>query len=275
MTEPIPAQESNPASTHELHPVEAAPELVRLGANLRKAREDRGLALDTLADQLRMGRDQLQALELADLGRLPEKVFVVAQARRVATALGMEADPLIEDLRRAGFAAARDGGRPGTAPTKRSFLPGQAARRRAASSLTPFFAGTVAALGTVAVLLAGAGPTWRQLGNLPKPPLSPTSPKSPAPSAATPAARRLTAIKPPGAAVLLLSSLQGSWISVRAASGESLFQGNLKGARSFPLNREIQVLAGRPDLVTVRVGTAEPRPFGPIDQVVWRSFRSP
>lgn len=244
----------------------ARPELARLGAILRKAREERGLALEALADQLHMGRDQLQALESADGTRLPEKVFVVAQARRVASALGLDADPLIEDLRKVDCADPRERGgaalpqpHPSRSSPSLDSPPSRASR-------APFPGRALAGVGALALLLAGAGLAWRHLGSLRPSGPTPVAQSQPAPQAAP---------APQSPPVLLISSPQGSWISVRFGSGERLFQGNLKGVRPFPLTREIQVLAGRPDLVTVRVGTAEPRRFGRIDEVVWRSFRSP
>jgi hypothetical protein len=213
-----------------------------------------------------MGRDQLQALESAEVGRLPEKVFVVAQARRVASALGLDADRLIEELRQVDLAQPRErGGAPFPQPNPSRPL-SSAGTTPTRPFRAPFPGRTLAGVSALALLLAGVGLAWRHLGSLPQ--SAPTLARAamPAPQAAS---------KPQGAVVLLISSPEGSWISVRLASGQSLFEGTLKGARSFPLTSEIQLLAGRPDLVTVRVGTAEPRLLGTIDQVVWRSFRSP
>ena len=78
--------------------------LAQLGRCLREARQARQLELSALATQLRMGEEQLQALEEADQARLPETVFVIAQARRVADALGVDINLLIAPLKQQGFA---------------------------------------------------------------------------------------------------------------------------------------------------------------------------
>ena len=70
-----------------------------LGTFLREERERRGISSATLAAQLRMGEEQLQALEAGDGPRLPELVFVIAQARRVADALGVDVNPLVAPLK--------------------------------------------------------------------------------------------------------------------------------------------------------------------------------
>lgn len=52
-----------------------------------------------LAQRLHMGVEQLKALERGDPQQLPEPVYVIAQARRVADALGVEISAQIEALR--------------------------------------------------------------------------------------------------------------------------------------------------------------------------------
>lgn len=70
-----------------------------LGGKLAAARQAQGLSLDQLADRLRLGASQLEAIECADARRLPEPVFVVAQARRVAAFLGVDAEHELAALR--------------------------------------------------------------------------------------------------------------------------------------------------------------------------------
>ena len=82
-----PGQDSPPPVTESLSPW--AEQLRDLGQLLRQSRESQGLQAETVADRLRIGVEQLQALETAELDRLPEPVFVIAQARRVAGALDL------------------------------------------------------------------------------------------------------------------------------------------------------------------------------------------
>jgi transcriptional regulator with XRE-family HTH domain len=70
-----------------------------LGAAITQARLEAGLGLADLASRLNMGVEQLEALESGDLARLPEPVFVIAQARRIAQNLGVTIDGEIQALR--------------------------------------------------------------------------------------------------------------------------------------------------------------------------------
>ncbi|MFM7085483.1 MAG: helix-turn-helix domain-containing protein [Cyanobium sp.] len=83
-------------------PQVAGSALGAVGAQLRQAREARGLAAEALAERLRIGVEQLQALENAETEQLPEPVFVIAQIRRVATALQLDIDAPLQALRRSG-----------------------------------------------------------------------------------------------------------------------------------------------------------------------------
>lgn len=68
---------------------------------------------------------------------------------------------------------------------------------------------------------------------------------------------------------------KGSWIEVQAASGEPLYAGILEGERRFAIGPGLRLNAGRPDLVTYRIGKRPVAPLGPIEDVGWRSLDSP
>lgn len=72
--------------------------------------------------------------------------------------------------------------------------------------------------------------------------------------------------------VLELQAEQPSWLEVRSNSGQNLFVGELQGSRRFVLGSGLQVLAGRPDLVSVRLGDGPARPLGRIEDVNWHRF---
>jgi cytoskeleton protein RodZ len=71
---------------------------------------------------------------------------------------------------------------------------------------------------------------------------------------------------------LLLRASQPSWLEVRNQAGAVLFRGTLQGEQRFPLDQDLRVLAGRPDLVLVSQGSAPAQPLGPIEAVTWRRF---
>lgn len=90
--------------------------------------------------------------------------------------------------------------------------------------------------------------------------------QTPSMSTAAPAAQTATS------AVLELRATEPSWLEVRSITGQSLFVGELRGSRRFDLGTGLEVLAGRPDLVTVHIEGTPGRPLGHIEDVIWHRF---
>ncbi len=268
------------------------PELLELGTALQSARQAQGLTLPELAAKLNMGLEQLEALESGERERLPEPVFVVAQARRVSGALKLDLNPLIEALgRNPQFAAARNGLPSALRGSSASAAHGAPVAPQSVVTGAPMSAPWgarlqallgVAAIGIAAIGLgAGLRGGWRLpdfTSLLPAPP----SPKASNQAKPAPAAKLEQQVKLPPAPgqedatnKLVLVASGVSWLEVKTVGGQSLFRGNFSGERSFPLGQGLRVLSGRPDLVTVRLGKAKPQRLGPIEQVIWRSFRVP
>ena len=244
--------------------------LQALGQALRQGREGQGLAIAELAQRLNMGQEQLQALEDGDADRLPEPVFVIAQARRVANTLGINVDVPLQTLRESGGFQAR--------PVKVAEL---APRREAPETRRPWPIQAIGRLalatGIVAALGAGGTAGWQQWQRLQAArPAQPTT-LAPATPAATTAASTPKASnrQPLTSSQLLLRSSQPSWLEVKQEGGASLFRGSFKGEKSFPLGSGLRVLAGRPDLVQAQLGNGPAKPLGRIDQVRWRQFKAP
>jgi len=257
------------------------PELIALGDQLGAARRARGISLEELAGRLCIGHDQLLAIETADSARLPEMVFVIAQARRVAASLGINAEDAIAALR--GARPPRSGGHVSqtpSAPAKpitaaRDFRP-SGGTRRAAPPKQPVALPQIL-LPLLGLLLAmGAGSlvwqTWQRQrpisaeSHLP-PPTPTTHAKHPGTGTSTEPRP-----EPPAADQLVLRSEQESWLEVRDNAGVTVFQGTLNGVKSFPLGEGLKVMAGRPDLVKAELAGQPPRVLGSIDQVIWRSY---
>jgi cytoskeleton protein RodZ len=134
-------------------------------------------------------------------------------------------------------------------------------------------------LALMALLVAAAGLIGLRQGLLRRatPQASPTAPK--AASEATPEAGGQAADPPSGGVPaardeLVLQPSEPSWLEVRSAEGTTLFRGILDTEQRFPLDAELEVLAGRPDLVLVRLGPSPAGPMGTIDDVRWRRFRA-
>lgn len=319
-------------------------QLRALGAELRQAREIRGLSLAALAERLRLGQEQLQALEEGDTRRLPELVFVIAQLRRVAGALQLDLGDQLAQLRRRPPAessapsqpsspappvarprpftalAKPHGAHPAAGLTNGAGGMGPPRWRLAAGLAVPVVALT-AALAFVLVrrgeplasqaslplsnLASGGGATQAAPDRTASATAATTAQAarsgtglnangnaSPSPSALAPAAApdpttstsaataSATAPAPSSPAAadavsLNLRASEASWLEVRSGSGEVLFRGFFNGARRFPLQAGLRLLAGRPDLIEVS-GTGQPtRKLGPISAVVWYSFAAP
>jgi cytoskeletal protein RodZ len=245
--------------------------LEKLGSALRDARQSRGLERAALASKLFMGEEQLTALEEADLARLPEPVFIIAQSRRVAAALGLDIDPLLAPLKQASAGQSLAAGTAARSSSGSVALPLPGPR----NSPDGLHAGRLLGGAALAAgLVAAALWAWPQLQRQLSGPLNNRPPVSPTAAASTPssasAGSKSGAAAPAG--VLVLRSSQPSWLEVHDSSQKVLFKGTVQGERSFPVGQGLKVLAGRPDLVLVSLGGSSPRPLGRIDQIRWQSF---
>ena len=247
-------------------------QLRELGAELRQARQTRGLSLEALAERLRLGQEQLQALEEGDTRRLPELVFVIAQLRRVAGALQLDLGDQLAQLR---------GRSPVTtqAPSKPSPLP------PALNLQHPPAAAAVGMEVSSGSSRGGGRPVWWLATGLAIPALALALTVVPvrrgelrtpiASPALTPPANGSSRTPATPEASLVLRAHEASWLEVRNGRGELLFRGSFYGARRFPLHAGLQLLPGRPDLIEVVSGSEPARKLGPISAVEWYSFPAP
>ena len=253
-----------------------------LGTFLREERERRGISTATLAAQLRMGEEQLQALEAGDGPRLPELVFVIAQARRVADALGVDVNPLVAPLKQQSqilkpaptpLSSTPPAGRsqPRARLTPQNYTQGGARRASGGSALR-----WIGSLALVAGVIAAGAWGWQRGPQLAKQ-LLPKPSTAQAPAAVKPPAVKPKPAVPQAAPVreLTVTASQTSWLTVRTSKGQQLYEGMFKGSRQFPLANGLQLRAGRPDLVKASLGKGPAKPLGPIDQIRWVSFNAP
>jgi transcriptional regulator with XRE-family HTH domain len=255
---------------------------VDLGRVLAEAREAKGIPLPVLAEQNYLSQDRLQALEDGDHTRLPERIYLIAQARRVATSLGLDADALTEPLmdihlpavgRSAGGqgqAAAETGGAvttaapamasPAAAPRPAPVSPATGSRR----TLPRLLPALLLVAGILTALVLG----WRQF----RPAATGLGGTEGGPAAREGEGATGSTATAPAQGSLEISSLEPSWLEVRDGEGKALFRGLFTGKGRFSLAAGLEVLAGRPDLITVRVGAGKPSVLGTIDQVSWQRF---
>ncbi len=90
-----PSEERKSDSTHIANKKSA---LKTVGEFLREARQGRNLSLEDLSSSLRIGKEQLIALESGDESALPEKVFIRAMVRRIAEKLNLDTTFILEKL---------------------------------------------------------------------------------------------------------------------------------------------------------------------------------
>ena len=72
--------------------------LQKVGEFLKEARQGRNLSIEDLSSSLRIGKEQLIALEAGDEKSLPEKVFIKAMVRRIAEKLNLDTTFILEEL---------------------------------------------------------------------------------------------------------------------------------------------------------------------------------
>ena len=72
--------------------------LQKVGDFLREARQGRSLSIEDLSSSLRIGQEQLIALEEGDENSLPERVFIRAMVRRIAEKLNLDTSFILEEL---------------------------------------------------------------------------------------------------------------------------------------------------------------------------------
>ena len=238
--------------------------LQEIGELLRQARVAQGLSCDQLAQSLKMGSEQLQALETGDLERLPEPVFIKAMTRRVASKLGLDGDSLIsrlQDVLPAPKATTNLSSTPSGAVANSRIAIGSEGSK---SPVMPWQRLALAAL-AIAAVTGGAMVVASQRR-----------------SVEIASMKAVTVVKQPSApppqpvstegkasAQISLTSQEPSWVSIRNGEGEVVYEGTLSERKILPADSQLEILPGRPDLVLISNGNDAPKPLGPIDQVRW------
>ena len=262
------------------------PELMALAAAIAQARLAAGLSVAALAKKLNMGVEQLEALESGDLDRLPEQVFVIAQARRISQSLGVTIDAEIQALRQSGSLNTRPIELQNLKLKAEIEAPRgpEANQAHRGNGMVP----VIASLALASGVAAGSFALWQQWQGRQQQAIQ-TKPVQVKPVQTKPAPTKKTttkqaqavaqvqapALTQTGATSLTLSSSSNTWLEVKTLKGKQLFRGDFKGRKGFPLNEGLRLLAGRPDLVLVQVGATAARPLGSISEVKWQTFAAP
>ena len=99
---------SEPQSSGPQDDAPAADSYPTAGALLRAARESQGLAIDTVAQHLKLAPRQVRALEEDDFAQLPGRTFIRGFARNYARLMHLDPDAIVAALPEADAAPALD-----------------------------------------------------------------------------------------------------------------------------------------------------------------------
>jgi hypothetical protein len=218
-----------------------------IGSSLREAREKRGVALDDVQKELRIRERYLTALEEENWAALPGDAYIRAFLRSYAEFLGLNGTLYVDEYNEH-FATNEE------AP----FVPESLADAGASRILFRTTAGVIAVAAVVAGLVAfgSAGSTTASIQSA----AAADTPRIVARPGAIAHVRRWVApkrVQPPTA--LIRAAHGRSWFSVRlgGANGREVFRGFLNRGHTlaYHLNASVWVRVGRPQVVTIRVGS--------------------
>ena len=253
--------------------------LAAFGSRLRSARLAKNLNVEDLAAKLCMRPEQIAALEAGDRQQWPEDAFAIAQVRRLATSLGLEADLLVSELRILlqqvpdvmpsaaaiavmGASSKRTDNTPNREEGTKDWI-SASTKPKTKKGVLPF-----AWLAGFAVLIGLGSIGFNQLS------VNQLSGKKQAIKIQV-SAPKIAAPAPTNKNLRLIAN-QNAWLAVRELDGKKLiFEGKFKGTRIFALGKGLELRSGRPDLVQVQFGAAAAKPLGRIEVIEWVKFMPP
>lgn len=232
------------------------PETVSIGERLRRAREEKGLALEDVASQTRIPIRHLQHIEREEWDALPAPTYAVGFLRSYANAVGLDGAALGRELRE------RLGGTRSRAPAPEYFQPADPAR------VPPRSIAIVAVL--LAVVLIGGYLIWRS---------SISEEQAPEPNAtvpvtdARPQPRPSSRPTPPSAAgqPVTLTAIGEVWLRVYEESGATIVERTLQPGETLQIPATAQrpmLRVGAPEALRITVGRTVIPPLGPAGQPV-------
>ena len=228
------------------------PEIPPVGEQLRQAREAKGLTLEDVAAQTRIPQRHLASIETGDWDNLPAPTYTIGFAKSYAAAVGLDRTEVGNQLRE------EMGGQRFAAASADVFEPADP-RRTMPKGLV------IGAIAAVVLLIALLSWLNNRSLNEGEEPVT----NVPAASVAPPAQ---PAAPPPAASAqgpVVLTATAPAWIQV-TDQGRSLFQGMLQPGQSYtvpPTATAPMLKAGKPEALTVTVGTATAPPIGPPGEV--------
>lgn len=242
-------------------PAPMQPELpISIGDRLRQARETAGLSTQEVADQTRIPRRHIEAIEGNRLSALPSGPYAIGFARAIARAVGYPDEDAASAMR--AELARSDGGQ--------SRSPYEMYEPVESNRVPPkTLAWTVAIIG---LLLVGGYTAWRTMGEAVPAPVVTEAPAETAgdngaatPAPAVPAAGAL-------AGPLVIRATGAVWFGLNdPATGRLAFERTLAAGESYAVPEEQRALllrTGRAQNLRLIVGNRELPPLGEPDVLV-------
>ena len=262
--------------------------LLFVGQQLSERRLAQGLSQEQLADRMHLGIEQLAALESGDRDKLPEPVFIKAMVRRLSNHLELDADALVASL-----GSLSDGAVSNERVSQQKGLtspPLQPPSRPEKGAIWLWLVligataiGALALVQRAALLELIQQPQSNSASATAKttttsnesitttPETAPDTAFDTAPDTAFEVALVLPStseVELANSGPITIKSKEPSWIALRR-EGTIEFEGILEGERIITSPDEIEIYAGRPDLLTVSISDGEPKVLGTISDIKW------
>ena len=254
--------------------------LLFVGQQLSERRLAQGLSQEQLADRMHLGIEQLAALESGDRDKLPEPVFIKAMVRRLSNHLELDADALVASLGSlSDGAVSNERVSQQKGPTSPPLQPPSRPEKGAIWLWLVLIGAT--ALGALAWVQRAAlleliqQPQSNSASATAKTTTTSNESITTAFDTAPETAPEVALVLPSTSEVELansgpitIKSKEPSWIALRR-EGTIEFEGILEGERIITSPDEIEIYAGRPDLLTVSISDGEPKVLGTISDIKW------
>ena len=260
--------------------------LLFVGQQLSERRLAQGLSREQLADRMHLGIEQLAALESGDRDKLPEPVFIKAMVRRLSNHLELDADALVASLGSlSDGAVSNERGSQQKGPISPPLQPPSRPEKGAIWLWLIVIGAT--ALGALAWVQRAAlleliqQPQSNSARATATAKTTTTSNESISTASTTASdtppdtAPEVALVLPSSSGVELansgpvtIKSKEPSWIALRR-EGTIEFEGILEGERIITNPDEVEIYAGRPDLLTVSISNGEPKVLGTISDIQW------
>ncbi len=228
-----------------------------VGLLLKQARETKSLSANDVAESLRIGEEQLIALENGEEDLLPEPVFIKAMVRRVAERLNLDPIPLLEKLQSKVI-------KYNEFPKKRNYRFSRINRIINYLGVKNLRSLSIVSVGIVGTIIA--------IRYIIKPSIS-SKVETPLEANSTPFISKINSnlIKEEE---IKITSIKSTKIILINHKGEVLFKGVLRKTLSYPLGMGLDIYTDRPHLIKVTRQNKSTSRLGKINDSKWFNLKS-